>query len=342
MLVECPKCGFSQPRDRYCASCGVDIDNYRARNPQQKRQWWTQPAYHFGAVVVVILLGTLYVVRQQQTQEITRRVEYLKGGPLYADSKIEDPRGQLEQNPTQGGDRSADSAEVAQSGNAAGSNAFEPPVPPLPPSMDENAGTLQLASNQSPGAQGGPATAPAARREDLKQPIKVRVYYALISTQLLAQLPIEHPMEFGTMRMGTLKDFKQLLPKLDIVDEAQIRIEPEANESTWLTGERVGDTFVGLQGRVAIHARDEQGLRGEIEILRSLAEDKSQTVNARVYGPAPFAANPGSVVLMSIDIPRERPPAAAMSSTVKFFRIFKMTDFMNEQRSQFVMFFSFD
>jgi hypothetical protein len=28
MLINCPRCGFSQPKDHYCASCGVNIDKY--------------------------------------------------------------------------------------------------------------------------------------------------------------------------------------------------------------------------------------------------------------------------------------------------------------------------
>ena len=33
MIQDCPRCGFVQPKDRYCASCGLDIESYR---PQKK------------------------------------------------------------------------------------------------------------------------------------------------------------------------------------------------------------------------------------------------------------------------------------------------------------------
>jgi len=29
MLINCPRCGFEQPQDKYCAQCGVDIDNFK-------------------------------------------------------------------------------------------------------------------------------------------------------------------------------------------------------------------------------------------------------------------------------------------------------------------------
>lgn len=38
MLINCPRCGFSQPKDQYCASCGVDMEKYTPRkaNPFEK------------------------------------------------------------------------------------------------------------------------------------------------------------------------------------------------------------------------------------------------------------------------------------------------------------------
>ncbi len=29
MMMTCPKCGFEQPRDQFCAKCGVNVDNYK-------------------------------------------------------------------------------------------------------------------------------------------------------------------------------------------------------------------------------------------------------------------------------------------------------------------------
>ncbi len=29
MMMTCPKCGFEQPKDQFCAKCGVNVDNYK-------------------------------------------------------------------------------------------------------------------------------------------------------------------------------------------------------------------------------------------------------------------------------------------------------------------------
>lgn len=31
MLINCPKCGFEQPKDQFCASCGVNLNRYKKR-----------------------------------------------------------------------------------------------------------------------------------------------------------------------------------------------------------------------------------------------------------------------------------------------------------------------
>jgi len=58
MMVNCPKCGFNQPDDRYCAKCGVDMLAYKpAAKPLSQRllsKWWFP-------VVIVSVLGAFAI-----------------------------------------------------------------------------------------------------------------------------------------------------------------------------------------------------------------------------------------------------------------------------------------
>lgn len=38
MLIHCPKCGFQQPQDQYCARCGVDMLNYKPNSIESSRK----------------------------------------------------------------------------------------------------------------------------------------------------------------------------------------------------------------------------------------------------------------------------------------------------------------
>jgi predicted aspartyl protease len=64
----CPKCGFSQPDDYYCANCGVNIEKY----VQKKRKKWG-----YALVLAIGLLGivAIGVARYVQTLHRTEEAE---------------------------------------------------------------------------------------------------------------------------------------------------------------------------------------------------------------------------------------------------------------------------
>lgn len=334
MLIECPKCGFSQPKDQYCASCGVDMDQFRARPQPLKSRVLANPYVHITLMFVLVFAGTFYIIRQrqqQERQEISRRMEYLRGGPIYAETT--DPStGQV----------NSRSAETL-------------PPPPPPPAA---ANSAPIANVNAP-AGGNPTAGPQATavasgtREGMridagdqqvvkaKQP-RAKVTYTLVSQNLLQQMPIEPVEAFGDFKVGILKNPAAFISKTDELESTDVKFENENSENMWLAGERPGDSFLGLQNRVALHGQEDGHLRGEIEILRMLPDEGSQNVTPQVYGPLPFVVQPGSALVVSINLPRGQLPARSLASTSsKFFRMYRTTDFLNK-RSQFVMFIVFE
>ena len=47
----CPKCGFSQPDDYYCAQCGVNVEKY----VQKKRK----KRFNLGLIITVLSIADL-------------------------------------------------------------------------------------------------------------------------------------------------------------------------------------------------------------------------------------------------------------------------------------------
>lgn len=74
MIVNCPKCGFSQPKDRYCANCGVDMETYRPKSaPITSRilkSWIFQAAVLISAIVVALSVVKIQRERERQVQEV--------------------------------------------------------------------------------------------------------------------------------------------------------------------------------------------------------------------------------------------------------------------------------
>lgn len=68
LMIECPKCGFYQPEDRYCANCGVDIVNYRKKPTKLYKKVLNNPWTYFVLLLVITLTLILYITTQPQSQ----------------------------------------------------------------------------------------------------------------------------------------------------------------------------------------------------------------------------------------------------------------------------------
>lgn len=69
----CPKCGFSQPEDIYCASCGVNIERYvRKRKKRRYLAWMVGIFFGLTALILVRYLDT-----HQRAKETELRKETL-------------------------------------------------------------------------------------------------------------------------------------------------------------------------------------------------------------------------------------------------------------------------
>lgn len=67
MIIDCPRCGFSQPKDRYCANCGLDIDHFKPA-PEPKLKALAQNTFiqiTLVAIVVVALASGIYTAQQK-------------------------------------------------------------------------------------------------------------------------------------------------------------------------------------------------------------------------------------------------------------------------------------
>lgn len=84
MLVDCPKCGFIQPKDRYCASCGIDMSAFHPKEPSFISQIFGNPI-SFIFIVIVLVFTAIVFIRKQRLDEIKSRMAYLQSGPIVVD-----------------------------------------------------------------------------------------------------------------------------------------------------------------------------------------------------------------------------------------------------------------
>ncbi|MEO0335029.1 MAG: zinc ribbon domain-containing protein [Pseudomonadota bacterium] len=58
-MIECPRCKFMQPEDRFCANCGIDMESYNSKPPPIHQQVFSQawvPAVLAGAVIAAVVI----------------------------------------------------------------------------------------------------------------------------------------------------------------------------------------------------------------------------------------------------------------------------------------------
>lgn len=71
MKITCSKCGFSQPSDRYCAKCGLDMHAYEASRRFVMKKWLTNPLLHVVVFTVIATGLVTYKMSQEADGKCT-------------------------------------------------------------------------------------------------------------------------------------------------------------------------------------------------------------------------------------------------------------------------------
>lgn len=65
MLMECPRCGLEQPKDKYCASCGLDVEQFLAKPKPLLVRLLQNSNLHLSliGILIVLVVGYLFLQR---------------------------------------------------------------------------------------------------------------------------------------------------------------------------------------------------------------------------------------------------------------------------------------
>jgi hypothetical protein len=74
MMIECPKCGFVQPKDKYCANCGLDIETYKPAPDPMMVRLKRNTALQGSAIVFIIVIMAIAIFISQR-ERIARHLE---------------------------------------------------------------------------------------------------------------------------------------------------------------------------------------------------------------------------------------------------------------------------
>src|SRR4051812_20670348 len=89
MMMECPRCGFSQPKDRYCASCGLDVDAFNSKPKPFFVRLIQNPNLHLSLIVALLVLVVGYIFYLQRGV-VTKGMDALfNGTPLSSRDSLD-------------------------------------------------------------------------------------------------------------------------------------------------------------------------------------------------------------------------------------------------------------
>ena len=102
-MINCPKCGFFQPKDQYCASCGVNMEKWQApKQPLWKKvagNWMFQLSVLFIIIFVLILNDSFNEREPVQTLAETPRLRRKSLPPPEERDTLERVEGQSLETP---------------------------------------------------------------------------------------------------------------------------------------------------------------------------------------------------------------------------------------------------
>ena len=89
-MMDCPKCGFNQPNDKYCAKCGVDVEEFRQKPPNVFKRVANSSNVHL-AVIIGVIVGTLFYLFISQRELIQQEVGRIFDGiPILSSRSLDE------------------------------------------------------------------------------------------------------------------------------------------------------------------------------------------------------------------------------------------------------------
>ncbi|MGZ3746026.1 MAG: hypothetical protein ACXWRE_01745 [Pseudobdellovibrionaceae bacterium] len=339
MLVKCPRCGFSQPQDKYCAQCGVDTETFIPPRKSAFVRYTTNPLLYLtmALIAISISIATLY---KRDHSDLAQRVKFLKGSLQIANTYKQERR-QASKKEEESPDSSADSSEEIAA-----------------PSQMVPAATAAAAS-PSPAA----TTSAMKKNSPSSAEPMAYVYYAEVPRQSLEKIFEESLAtgqfnSFGDYTAGILPDMQKRITaaglKIHILEKSEKAI---SKNQQWFIGihDPESDEDLGLSTFIELNEVENNTFRGNLEIVRSLREvDLDRTRNIASVDPAAtggvqknsypaiFELGPGNGFFISGILPRKTHIAHEEELMAKApFEILKSTNFQNKE-SEFVIFIEFE
>ncbi len=345
MIIKCPKCGFQQPDDQFCANCGINLETYIPPEPSLLKKLNASTLIHIALFLGVVLIA-IALIQNNDKKEIKERVRYFKTAttdkvnpnelseenqkknskPTKQTTSANLERSKLK--PSQGNDTNQDRegiSEVKYELSATDSQTF---------ASDQSKPQPVKQISEKPS-------------QALVKPQKIYTQFYEASLTFISELAEESQKNDGLVTFsgeyssGSLKNANKLISKglkteqLILIRKSLKAIQPDGQIEEWFEGSTSGSKQkLGLTFFIQIIGELSYPIQTEISITRHLKEDYMFPVDS-------YRLSRNDSVFISGTLPVD--PLTNIDTNLLQNSIMKiyLSDFFQNQETTFLILFGF-
>lgn len=324
MLINCPRCGFSQPQDQYCAQCGVDMQAYKPKEVPAWQRLIQSAVFQIGVLVILAALVGQSIWRSHKPQSWVQKSAAIPAVRKLSDSPSSEPeedasvqKGEStsssqaqELNNIQGRELRLNRTAAAAAGSAA---------PQTSAAASENTSDTLATTDNTPQGQ-----------------VVFHLIYAEVPLDVLNKWVAESSglglyQTLTDYSAGILYDFsKHKSENFQTLKTADLRLAP-GNNNTSISGTMTddGSQVLGLVTGIDFRSNENDTVHGSISV------SKNTRTGNEVY-PAEFDLPRGAVFFIVGALKRDNFPNDRPKLNMPPFQIFRSPDFMT-RKTEFVI-----
>ncbi len=319
MLVKCPKCGFDQPKDTYCAKCGIEMDSFKPTKPPLWKNFIKSP--FFSLLLFIALAAGAFLYLKNPTQfnflissnknnspsaEATNP-NNLVAAPSPTPSAAAPPPPTVTTTPPP----PSQSPSIAMTTQSSGSTVALPQSPPHPIANSPDAPSMEQIpppqKTDSPPIENSISTIAVEKStvDAAKGPLTVEIRFIEAPMSLVQKFMSEAADntggDTGEMSYAIVKNSNQWLtqPSFKELDRFTKNVPEVKKKLQWFSGALDGETKapIGLDFQVSIQERVGSHLSGDLFISRSMVEhnDANLTTQRKEF-TTHFETDVGSLI----------------------------------------------
>ena len=323
MLVNCPKCGFSQPQDQYCARCGVDMQAYKPKETPLFTKVISSTAFQISVLAVVALIAVQFIFNNSKTQKISQKTKRVQGvvrsetGRTYAQTEA-----------GADGDESETETDIPSVGNSGFENSSRTAKGAESDSAHgaTNAATDKLNSK----------TVGTGEQDALLQG-KLNVTYAEVPVETINRWITESSnlglyQSLTDYSVGILPDFRKRNENFTELKTYNVEFKPQVGSNTNISGVMSddGNQLIGFSTMI-----EKTGRLNDGTLLGQITFSKRGRAESETY-PSEFELAKGSAFFMIGALKVENFQSERAKLQMPPFQIFKSNEFMT-RKTEFVI-----